>query len=133
MLEYNDNYADTSASLYQYKRLKQPLGNNDAFVDVTTNKSSSFKYQLSLIGITSTAVAANANRDVPGAHRLWENVKIVVPLKYINNFFRSLELPLINTKLYIELNWTKDSIITDAGVNNASRFKSQKLNYMLQW
>ena len=40
-----------------------------------------------------------------------------MPLRYISNFFRSLELPLINTKLYIELNWNKFCVINDsAGV-----------------
>ena len=47
------------------------------------------------------------NSNLNAAHRLWKNVQIIVPSKYISNFFRSLELPLINTKLYIELNWTK--------------------------
>ena len=34
---------------------------------------------------------------------VWKNAQIIVPLKYISFFFRSLELPLINTKLYIQL------------------------------
>ena len=35
-----------------------------------------------------------------------------MPLKYISNFFRALGLPLINTKLYIELNSTKHFVIS---------------------
>ena len=54
-----------------------------------------------------TTIAANIDPNFNAAHRAWKNIKIVVPLKYISDFFRSLELPLINTKLYIEL---KDSI-----------------------
>ena len=47
-----------------------------------------------------------------------ENIKIVVPLKYISTFFRNLELPLINTKLYIELNWTKYSVFCNQNQNS---------------
>ena len=56
-------------------------------------------------------IAVNANPDIADAHRLWQNTKIDVPLKYISNFLRSLELPLISTKLYIKLNWTKISVM----------------------
>ena len=33
-----------------------------------------------------------------------KNAKIVVPLKYLSNYFRSLEMPLINYKIHLELN-----------------------------
>ena len=101
LIEYCDNYADTTASLYQYKRPEQPK--TDAGLgDVTTENSSSFKYHSSFLKeIESVNINADVNPDVPGAHRLWKNVKIAVPLKYISNFFRSLELPLINTRLFI--------------------------------
>ena len=42
------------------------------------------------------------------------NVKLVVPLKYISNFFRSLELPLVNCKIDLELTWHKDCVISSA-------------------
>ena len=121
LLEYSDNYADISAPLYQYKRLEQPRGNNNALDDVTINNSSSFKYKSSLIG-NSIAVNANTNPDVPLAHRLWRDVRVVVPLKHVSNFFRKLEILLINTKLYIELN----CIMTDANANAQSRFQITK-------
>ena len=53
--------------------------------------SSSFKYKSSLFR-NPIAVAANANASIV-AHALLRNVKIVVPLKYPSNFFRSLEMP----------------------------------------
>ena len=40
------------------------------------------------------------------------NVKLVVPLKYISNFFRSLEMPLVNCKIDLELTWNKDCMIS---------------------
>ena len=42
------------------------------------------------------------------------NVKLVVPLKYVSNFFRSLEMPLVNCKIDLELTWRKDCIISSA-------------------
>ena len=38
-------------------------------------------------------------------------MKIVVPLKYLSNFWRSLETPLINCKTHLELNWTKNCVM----------------------
>ena len=38
---------------------------------------------------------------------VFKDVKIAVPLKYLSNFWRSLEMPLINCKIHLELNWTK--------------------------
>ena len=42
------------------------------------------------------------------------NVKLVVPLKYVSNFFRSLEMPLVNCKINLELTWHKDCMISSA-------------------
>ena len=41
-----------------------------------------------------------------------KSVKIAVPLKYLCNFWRSLEMPLISCKIHLELNWTKDYVIS---------------------
>ena len=88
LIEYSDNYSDSTASLYQFKR-QEPLDNN---ADLTIAGSPSFKYKSNLLG---NAIVENNNA-------VWKNAKIIVPLKYISSFFRSLEMPLINTKLYIE-------------------------------
>ena len=105
MLEYSDNYADTTGSLYQYKR---PRDNNGNVVNLGTALSS-FKYQSRLVQKQLTTpksenVPANIDPNFANAHRIWKNINIVVPLKYISNVFRNLELPLINTKLFMELN-----------------------------
>ena len=42
---------------------------------------------------------------------VFKNVKIAIPLKYLSNFWRSLEMPLINCKIHLELNWTKDCVM----------------------
>ena len=68
LIEYSDNYQDSSATLYQYDR-DEPLAN-------TGNK-------VKLLG-----------------NPILDN--IVVPLKYLSNFFRSLEMPLINCKIKLK-------------------------------
>ena len=52
------------------------------------------------------------------------NVKLVVPLKYVSNFFRSLEMPLVNCKINLELTWHKDCMISsvDAAAKHVVSF-----------
>ena len=90
LIEYSDNYQDSSATLYHYKRDEPP--EDDAVADLTTDNSSSLKYKISLLG--NRVVANNIARI---------NVKVVAPLKYLSNFFRSLEMPLINCKIKLDL------------------------------
>ena len=98
VIEYSDNYQDSSATLYQYTRDEPPEDN--VVADLTADNSSSFKYKIKLLG-NVTRVVGNA----ASVRRL--NVKIVVPLKYLSNFFRSLEMPLINCKIKLNLTWKK--------------------------
>ena len=82
LIEYSDNYSDSSGSLWRFKR--DEVVNNE---DVTNNDNApSFKYKASLI----TDTEANETKN---------GVKIAVPLKYLSNFWRSLEMPLINCKI----------------------------------
>ena len=77
LIEYSDNYQDSSATLYQYKRDEPPVNNNGAIIDLTANNSDSFEYKTKLLGNID-----QVNADAARVGRL--NVKIVVPLKYIN-------------------------------------------------
>ena len=43
---------------------------------------------------------------------VFKDVKIAVSLKYLSNFWRSLEMPLINCKIHFELNWSKDCVMS---------------------
>ena len=98
LIEYSDNYQDSSATLYHYKRDEPP--EDDAVADLTADNSDSLKYKIKLLG-NVTKVAGNA----AAVRRL--NVKVVVPLKYLSNFFRSLEMPLSNCKIKLNLTWKK--------------------------
>ena len=86
LIEYSENYSDTSGSSWQFKRDEQPIDNNGASINLTAENSWLFKYKSNFIGDT---VAGGANRKKEG-------VKIVVPLKYLRNFWRSLEMSVIN-------------------------------------
>ena len=100
LIEYSDNYQDSSATLYQYKRDEPPK--NDAVADLTPDNSSSLKYKISLLG--NPVVVNNIARI---------NVKVVVPLNYLSNFFRSLEMPLINCKIKLNLTWKKECVLSN--------------------
>ena len=103
LIECSDNYQDSSATLYQCKRDEPPETNT--INDLTTNNSSSFKNKVELLG--NPVVANNIART---------NLKVVIPLKYLSNFFRSLEIPLINCKIKLNLTWKKECVLsTDDG------------------
>ena len=130
MLENSDNYADTTGSLYQYKR-PEPRDANGNLVNLATTLSS-FKYQSGLVQKqlatpNSENVPVNIDPNFTNTHKIWKNIEIVVPLEYISNFFRNLELPLINTKLYMELNWTKYSVICNQNQNSIFQITKYEL------
>ena len=100
MIEYSDNYSDTSRSLWQFKRDEQNMNNGNP-ANVTTDDSTSFKYKSNFFKILTA--------DENG---VFKDVKIAVPLKYFSNFWRSLEMPLINCKILLELNWSKDCVMS---------------------
>ena len=87
LIEYSNNYADSSGSLYQFKRNESPMNNARNPNNVALDNSTSFKYKASHLGKVD---------DADGNDRSLKNAKIVVPLKYVFNFVRSLEKPLIN-------------------------------------
>ena len=100
LIEYSDNYADSSGGLWQYKREEKNMTAAGNPGNINKNDSSSFKYKSGFLkDLTSRAVAANTNPDIANSHRLFTNANIVIPLKYLSNFFRSLEMLLINCKI----------------------------------
>ena len=82
LIEYSDNYQDSSATLYQYKR-DEPLAK--IINNLTQVNSKSFNCKIKLLG-----------NPVHAGGIARRNVKIFVPLKYLSTFFRSLEMPFIN-------------------------------------
>ena len=99
LIEYSDNYSDSSGSLWDIKR--------DEVVDnasVTNDDNApSFKYKANLI----------ANTESDGTKK---GVKIAVRLKYFSNFWRSLEIPLINCEVELSLKWIENCVLTTAEI-----------------
>ena len=105
LIEYSDNCQDSSVTLYQYKQDEPP--EDDTVADLTADNSSSLQYKINLLD--NPVVANNVAR---------RNVKVVVPLKYLSNFFRSLEMPLINCLIKLNLTWKKECVLS-TGVGEA--------------
>ena len=111
LIEYSDNYSDTSGSLWQFKR-DEIINNADVTND---NNAPSFKYKANLIGNTENNGIKNG-------------AKIVVPLKYLSNFWRSLEMPLINCKVEFSLlRWNENCILSSGGTATTFTITDTKL------
>ena len=122
LTEQGDHYSDTSGSLWQFIRDEQPTNNNGAFIDITAENSSSLKYQSNLIN----------NTIVDGANSKKEGVKTAVPLKYLSNFWRSLEMPLINCKVELSLKWYENCILSSGGTATTFAITDAMQNSMFQ-
>ena len=105
LIEYSDNYSKTSGSLWQYFK-EIPVVNDAAnIVDFDgANATDSFNIKTKITGKT------NGDEII--------NVEIMVPLKYLSNFWRTLEMPLINCEVELILNWSANCVIIYTNVNN---------------
>ena len=92
--EYSDNYSKTFESLNQYYRDEPFLDNSGDIADFPADNSNSalFKYK--------TKIAGRIGYDGT------KKSKIRVPLKYLSNFWRILEMPLIESKINLILTWS---------------------------
>ena len=90
LIQYSDNYFKTSGSLWQYCKEIPAENDNGKIVDFNgANATYSFNFKTKITGQTA---ADNNNGNIAG--RL--DVEIIVPLKYLSNFWRTLEMPSIN-------------------------------------
>ena len=105
LVKYSDNYLKTSGSLWQYCIEIPAIDNDGDTADFNgANATGSFNFK--------TKVAGQTNND--GII----NVEIMVPLKYLSNFWRTLEMPLINCEVELILNWSANCVIIYTNVNN---------------
>ena len=106
LLEYSNNYSKTSGRLWQYCKDIPAVNNNDNVVDFNgANTTDSFDFKLKITGQT------NDNGEI-------NNVEIMVPLKYSSNFWRSLEMPLVNFEVNLILNWSESCVIVSPNFAN---------------
>ena len=99
LIEYSDNYSKTSGSLWQYYKYEP----NDNLAN-----SESFKCKVKISG--STPAGGNT-----------KDVKIIVLLKYLSNFWRTLAMRLINCEVSLFLTWSSTFVITNS--TGEGRFK----------
>ena len=105
LIEYSGSYSETSGSLWHYYRY-EPFLDNGAIADFPANKNSSvsFKFKTKMVGRTE-----NDGTKI---------VKTSVPLKYLSNFWRTLEIPLINREINLILTWSDRCFVIDNLLDN---------------
>ena len=99
LLEYSKNYKKTTGSFWNYYR-NEPnsgIGGENNSVNYSIKDSKSFDYKTS---ITGKLEGNNTEKEV----------KIVMPLKYLSNFWRALNMPLINCEPNLILTWSEKCV-----------------------
>ena len=105
LIEYSDNYSKTSGSLWQYYK-DEPKNNIAEF--------ESFKSKVKITGQTP-------------ADRNTKDVEITLPLKYLSNFWRTLEMPWINCEVNLILKLSIDCVITNS--TGAAKFTTTETKH----
>ena len=104
LIEYSKNYRKTTGSLWNYYRDELTDDTNDInFPNKNVINSESFKYK-TCVGSTYNVDAIITNAEGNEIHNPAydanksgkKEVEIAVPLKYLSNFWRTLDMPLIN-------------------------------------
>ena len=106
LTEYSDSYSKTSGSLWQYYRDESFLNDNGAIANFRddSNNSASVKFKTKIVGRTENDGTKNA--------------KVMIPLKCLFNFWRTLEIPLINCEINFILTWSANYFIIDSPIAN---------------
>ena len=105
LIEYSDNYAKTTGSLWQYcKDIPARNANGDIAIFAENNTTDSFKFKAKITGQTG----------IDGT----KDVEIMVPLKYLSNFWRILEIPLINCEVNLIVTWSSSCVLISTAIQN---------------
>ena len=106
LLEYSGAYLKTSGNLWKYYRDEPALEANNKIIDfpANNNNSASFRFKQQIIGQTRNGRT--------------EDVEIMVSLKYLSNFWRTFEMPLINCEISLQLKWSKIGILVAGTASN---------------
>ena len=99
LLQYSESYRKTIGSLYNYYRDElSDDANNNNFNNIKVVNSNTFKYKNKIINNTNNAGA--------------KDIELAIPLEYLGNFCRSLNIPLISCEVSLELKWDKNCVIS---------------------
>ena len=103
LIEYSDNYSKTSGSLWQYCKDIPAVDNDNAIFNFADNNlTDSFNFKAKITGQTRNDGT--------------KNVELMVPLKYLGNSCRILEMPLINCKVNLIFTWSANCVIASTNV-----------------
>ena len=112
LIEYGDDYSKTSGSLQQYCKEIPALNDDGVIVNFNgANATHSFNFKTKITGQTADD---NNNGNIDGR----VDIEITVPLEYLSNFWRTLEMPLINCEIELILTWSENCVIIYTDVNN---------------
>ena len=120
VLEYSKNYRKTIGSLYNYYRneLSDDADDNN-FDDIKVVNSNTFKYKNKIIGNTYDARILNPDGAGQIDNPIYnvnkngtQEVELAIPLKYLGNFWRALNISLISCEVSLELKWDTNCVIT---------------------
>ena len=106
LLEYSKNYKKTTGSLFNYYR-DEPNSGTEGSVNYSIENSKSFGYQTSITG------------NLEGNNVEKHDAEITVPLKYLSNFWRTLDIQLINCEVSLTLTWSENCVITSKATREA--------------
>ena len=106
LIEYSENYSKTPGSLWQYcKDIPAVDDGGDIAIFNGTNDTDSFNFKSKITGKT------NDDGNI-------ENVEIIISLKYLSSFRRTLEMSLINCEVELILTWSENCVIMSTNVAN---------------
>ena len=106
LFEYSKNYRKTTGSLFNYYR-DEPNSGAEENINCSIENSNSFDYETS---ITEKLEGNNVEKD---------DIEIAVPLNYLRNFWRTLEMPLINCEISLTLTRSENCVITSKAAREA--------------
>ena len=105
LIEYSDNYAKTTGSLWKYCKDIPALNANDQIIIFAEgNLTDSFNFKTKITSRTGNGGT--------------KDVEIMVPLKYLSNFWRTLEMPLINCEVNLILTWSSTCVLIATNTPN---------------
>ena len=119
LLEYSKKYEKTSGSLFNYyrdERSETTIGSGNNAINISIRNSKSFDYKTEIIG------SLDAGEDEK------EDVKIAIPLKYLGNFWRSLDIPLINCEVTLVLSWYKECVLVGRAFRGPPAAAANRIN-----
>ena len=108
LLEYSKNCSKAKGRFWDYYR-DEPNSDIDGAnnnVNYSIKDSKSFDYKTS---ITGKLEGNNTEKEV----------EIVVPLKHLSNFWRTLDMPLINCEINLILTWSENCVLTSKATRDA--------------